>query len=188
MSQGSRHLFRIIAMQSLYEKEFRDDLTLEQIVDRNMAKLLPEVTNREYLNNLLSGVAAHQEEINNLVLKYAPEWPLDQIPVTDRALLSISIYELLFDPYIPPKVAINEAVELGKAYGGDNSSKFINGVLGSIFENQKPVEKLIDEKKYIEEIEIKTDSEVIIDEKQHFWKQFPILNFQTNSILKENTP
>ena len=144
MSQGSRHLFRIIAMQSLYEKEFRDDLTLEQIVDRNMVKLLPEVTNRDYLTNLLLGVADHQEEINQLIIKYAPEWPLDQIPVTDRVLLWISIYELLFDPYIPPKVAINEAVELGKAYGGENSSKFINGVLGSVYENLTPVEKLID--------------------------------------------
>ncbi len=167
MSQGSRHLFRIIAMQSLYEKEFRDDLTLPQIVDRNMVKLLPEVANREYLNNLLQGVAAHQGEIDQYILKYAPEWPLDQIPVTDRVLLSLAIYELLFDPYIPPKVAINEAVELGKAYGGENSSKFINGVLGSIFENEKPVAKLVDEKKYVEEVEIATDSEVVIDEKQH---------------------
>ena len=167
MSQGSRHLFRIIAMQSLYEKEFRDDLTLEQIVDRNMVKLLPEVTNRDYLTNLLLGVADHQEEINQLIIKYAPEWPLDQIPVTDRVLLWISIYELLFDPYIPPKVAINEAVELGKAYGGENSSKFINGVLGSVYENLTPVKKLIDEKKYSEEIELASDSEVIIDEQQH---------------------
>lgn len=146
MSSGSRHLFRIIAMQSLYEKDFRDDLSLEEIVERNINKVIPNVKDTTYLDNLLSGIQSKRSELNELIQKYAPEWPLDQIPVTDRVLLWISIYELLHDDDIPPKVAINEAVELGKTYGGENSSKFINGVLGSIFKEYNPVKNVPEEK------------------------------------------
>lgn len=130
---SSRHLFRIIAMQSLYEKEFRDDMTIEEVVKRNVAKLIPDVEDLSFLDKLIAGVVKHKDETSKLIEKYAPEFPLDQIPVVDKVLLWMSIFELLHDPDIPPKVAINEAVELGKAYGGDNSSKFVNGVLGSIY-------------------------------------------------------
>ncbi|MBU0647736.1 transcription antitermination factor NusB [Patescibacteria group bacterium] len=146
MSSGSRHLFRIIALQSLYEKDFRDDLELDEIVKRNIKKLIPKVKDTSFLDKLLSGINQYQEKINQTITKYAPEWPLDQIPVTDRVLLWIAIYELLYDEDIPPKVAINEAVELGKAYGGENSSKFINGVLGSVFKDKKPVKNVQEEK------------------------------------------
>ncbi|MFA4931166.1 MAG: transcription antitermination factor NusB [Patescibacteria group bacterium] len=145
MSSGSRHLFRIIAMQSLYEKQFRADLTLTEIVERNLQKVIPDVQDTTYLHQLLAGIEAKKDELDSLIKKYAPEWPLDQIPVTDRALLWISIYELLYDEDIPPKVAINEAVELGKTYGGANSSKFINGVLGSIFKAHNPVKNVPEE-------------------------------------------
>jgi transcription antitermination protein NusB len=133
MSAGSRHLFRIIALQSLYEKEFRADLTLDEIVERNIVKVIPDVKDVSFLRKLVAGVTGKKNDLDQLIAKYAPEWPLEQIPLVDRVLLWIAIYELLHDPEIPPKVAINEAVELGKAYGGENSSKFINGVLGSVF-------------------------------------------------------
>jgi len=142
---SSRHLFRIIVMQSLYEKEFRDDLTLDEIVKRNQEKLIPDVTDIDFMTKLLDGIAEHKEQMSGYIVKYAPEFPLDQIPVIDKVLLWMSIYELLYDPEIPPKVAINEAVELGKAYGGDNTSKFVNGVLGSIYTDfdmdNKPVKE-----------------------------------------------
>lgn len=149
---SSRHLFRIIAMQSLYEREFRDDMTLAQIVTRNVEKLIPDVEDLSFLDNLIAGVEKNKEEMSGLIEKYAPEFPLDQIPVVDKVLLWMSIYELLHDPDIPPKVAINEAVELGKAYGGDNSSKFVNGVLGSIYtdfdmDNKKLSENAMKKKK-----------------------------------------
>ena len=145
MSSGSRHLFRIIAMQSLYEKEFRDDLELSEIVERNLQKLIPDAKDVSFLEKLLDGINQHKSKLDEIIIKYAPEWPLDQIPVTDRVLLWISIFELLYDPDIPPKVAINEAVELGKAYGGENSSKFINGVLGSVFKDYNPEKNIPEE-------------------------------------------
>jgi len=152
---SSRHLFRIIAMQSLYEKEFRDDLELDDIVKRNIEKVIPDADDTEFLEKMVAGVVKHEQELDKLIVKYAPEWPLDQIPVIDKVLLRISIYELLHDPEIPPKVAINEAVELGKSYGGENSSKFVNGVLGSVFTDFDMENKEVIETKPKEEAEDK---------------------------------
>lgn len=159
---SSRHLFRIIAMQSLYEKEFRDDMTIDEVITRNVDKLIPDAEDLGFLHNIIAGVEKYKEETSKLIEKYAPEFPLDQIPVIDKVLLWMSIYELLHDPDIPPKVAINEAVELGKAYGGDNSSKFVNGVLGSIYTDFDMDHKKLSEnakKKKIEEV-IETVKEV----------------------------
>ena len=75
------------------------------------------------------------KEINSLITKYAPQWPLEQITIVDRNVLRLGIYELKYDPDIPPKVAINEAIELAKTFGGESSGKFVNGVLGSIFKD-----------------------------------------------------
>lgn len=153
---SSRHLFRIIAMQSLYEKEFREDLELDDILKRNIEKVIPDADDTEFLEKMIAGVVKHEEELDKLITKYAPEWPLDQIPVIDKVLLRISIYELLHDPEIPPKVAINEAVELGKSYGGENSSKFVNGVLGSVFTDFDLENKEVIETKPKEESNSKT--------------------------------
>lgn len=150
---SSRHLFRIVAMQSLYEKEFRDDLTLDEIVKRNVEKVMPDADDLTFMDKIIAGVVKHQDEMDKIITKYAPEWPLDQIPVIDKVLLRISIYELLHDPEIPPKVAINEAVELGKAYGGENSSKFVNGVLGSVFTDFDLANKAVIENKPKDEAE-----------------------------------
>ena len=174
-------------MQSLYEKEFREDLELDDILKRNIEKVIPNADDTEFLDKMVAGVVKNEAEMDKIIIKYAPEWPLDQIPVIDKVLLRISIYELLHDPEIPPKVAINEAVELGKSYGGENSSKFVNGVLGSVFtdfdlENKKVIEtkpkeekkkvkkekeekskvKSKKSKKEVKEIEIKEDSEAEI--------------------------
>jgi len=169
---SSRHLFRIIAMQSLYENEFRSDLTIDEIVQRNVDKLIPDVQDLSFLTKLISGVEKNKDETSKMIEKYAPEFPLDQIPVVDKVLLWMSIYELIYDKEIPPKVAINEAVELGKSYGGDNSSKFVNGVLGTIYTDfdmdNKKVVLSKEKKKEIEEAKKanktdEIDSEVIED-------------------------
>jgi N utilization substance protein B len=138
-------------MQSLYEKEFREDLTLDEIVQRNVEKVIPDADDLTFLDKMIDGVVKHEKELDKIITKYAPEWPLDQIPVIDKVLLRISIYELLHDPEIPPKVAINEAVELGKSYGGENSSKFVNGVLGSVFTDFDLEKKVVVENKPKEE-------------------------------------
>ncbi len=167
-------------MQSLYENEFRTDLSIDEIVQRNVDKLIPDVQDLKFLTDLVTGVEKHKKETSKLIEKYAPEFPLDQIPVVDKVLLWISIYELIHDKEIPPKVAINEAVELGKAYGGDNSSKFVNGVLGTIYtdfdmdnkkvtlspEKKKELEeakKKPKKKKDNEEIELKEEKAVSDD-------------------------
>lgn len=159
---SSRHLFRIIAMQSLYEKEFREDLELTDILTRNIEKVIPDADDLTFLEKMVAGVVKYEEETDKIIKKYAPEWPLDQIPVIDKVLLRISIYELLHDPEIPPKVAINEAVELGKSYGGENSSKFVNGVLGSVFTDfNLENKKVVDNKPKVDEPK---DSEVAQNE------------------------
>jgi N utilization substance protein B len=166
---SSRHLFRIIAMQSLYEKEFRDDLSLAEIVKRNQDKLIPDVVDTVFMDKLLAGVEEHKQQMCEYIVKYAPEFPLDQIPVIDKVLLWMSIYELLYDPEIPPKVAINEAVELGKSYGGDNTSKFVNGVLGSIFTDFDMDHKVVKESKKKEEqpeANVTNDEKLIESEKE----------------------
>lgn len=163
---SSRHLFRIIAMQSFYESEFRDDLTVEEIVKRNVDKLIPDVEDLTFLDKLVAGIQEHKEEVSKLIEKYAPEFPLDQIPVVDKVLLWMSIFELLHDEDIPPKVAINEAVELGKAYGGDNSSKFVNGVLGSIYTDydmdHKKLSPQVIKKKNNKEKDLENEEEITL--------------------------
>lgn len=133
---SNRHLGRIIALQTLYEEEFRHecndvDFDIEEVLSRNISRYADMVDDRKFIEDLVHGVNAHQAEIDALLEPIAPEWPIDQIARMDRIVLRIGIYELNFRDDVPPKVVINEAVELAKAFGGDNSSKFINGVLGT---------------------------------------------------------
>jgi len=130
----NRHLSRIIAMQTLYEKDFRPDESLEEILERNLS-LFPEDLDTDFIKKIVYGIPEHQKEIDVLILKAAPDWPIEQVAAVDKAILRLSIYELLFWDEVPPKVAIDEAVELGKQYGGINTSKFVNGVLGTIYRN-----------------------------------------------------
>jgi N utilization substance protein B len=144
---SSRHLSRSIAMQSLYEWDFfgkKGDF--EKIVERNIKEFGPGLAdeNKNFIKEIAKGVVDHLNEIDEIIKKTAPQWPIDQISIVDRNILRIGIYELLYGDKkaVPPKVAINEAIELAKGFGGENSGKFVNGVLGTVF-NQ--YQKLISE-------------------------------------------
>lgn len=149
---ANRHLGRIVALQTLYEADFRrecDDkaFRLEEVLERNIQRYQDTVDDTDFIAKLVRGVDQRQAELDAVITPVAPEWPIDQIARMDRVILRLGVYELLFDDSVPPKVVINEAVELAKAFGGDNSSKFINGVLGTIYrdkeagESQKPAPK-----------------------------------------------
>lgn len=128
----NRHLSRIIVMQTLYEHSFRPDSDIEEILNRN----LNEYQNKAdeiFVRGSVDGVIKNNHDIDKTISDAAPEWPLDQIASVDKATLQLAIYELNFTKEIPPRVVINEAVELAKQFGGESSSKFVNGVLGTVF-------------------------------------------------------
>ena len=134
---ASRHLARSIAIQSLYEWDFKnyDSGSLPEIIKRNTKEFGPGLKDEEFVNNLIKGVVGHRKELDNIIEKAAPMWPLDQIDMIDRNVLRLGLYELLYEnrEEVPPKVAINEAIELAKSFGGESSGKFINGVLGTVY-------------------------------------------------------
>jgi len=132
-------------MQSLYEWDFRPDAALEEIKQRNIENY-NEDADKEFIDNTISGVIKNIEQEDKLITEAAPEWPLEQISAIDKTILRIAIFEILFSEDIPPKVAINEAVELGKTFGGENSSKFINGVLGTVYRKSPKYDPTQDEK------------------------------------------
>ncbi len=137
---ATRHLARSIVLQSLYEWDFynyKADLT--KIIERNLREFGPGINEPEFIWRIAKGVIENFDNLNKIIEKAAPEWPLNQVSVIDRNVLRIGLYELLFaDPNeVPAKVAINEAIELAKNYGGPNSGKFINGVLGTIYREIK---------------------------------------------------
>lgn len=139
---ANRHLGRIVALQTLYEEDFRKEVNdpsvdLEEILGRNIGRYDETIEDKVFIEELVRGVKAKQDELDDAIRPVAPEWPIEQIARMDRAILRIGVYELLFGGEVPPKVAINEAVELAKAFGGDNSSKFINGVLGTILRGKE---------------------------------------------------
>ena len=128
----NRHFARIVAMQSLYEWDFRGDEEPLIILRRNCDTLDDEV-DYDFAAHLVKLVVEHQKEIDKLIGEAAPEWPFEQISLVDRNILRIAVAELIYDRDIPPKVAINEAIEMAKSYGGETSSKFVNGVIGTIY-------------------------------------------------------
>lgn len=132
-----RHLARSLAFQVLYEWDFwkGEKSNIAAILDRDILEFAPGLENKTFVKRLLDGILAKQSQLDQLIEKAAPEWPIDQIAVVDRNVLRIGLYELLFSDYkeTPPKVAINEAIELAKTFGGENSGKFVNGVLGTIY-------------------------------------------------------
>ena len=136
---SNRHLGRIVALQSLYEYEFRrqsndENLDLNEVLTRNIERYKESIEDKTFVQELVDGVLDHQEELDAKLQPMAPGWPLDQIARIDRNVLRIGLYELLHKGgTVPPKVVITEAVELAKAFGSDNSSKFINGVLGTAY-------------------------------------------------------
>ena len=134
---ANRHLSRSIAMQSLYEWDFRgqNNSVLPDLVAQNTKEFGPGMEDDTFIKNLVDGVIGHIQKIDQIIEKAAPEWPIDQIAMVDRNVLRLGIYELLFGDYkeVPPKVAINEAIELAKSFGGESSGKFVNGALGTIY-------------------------------------------------------
>lgn len=134
---ANRHLQRSIALQSLFEWDFRlhAEGVLTQIIKKNIEEFAPGIQDATFAYRLAEGVAVKIQELDTLIAKCAPEWPVQQVAVVDRNVLRMGIYELSFGDYeeVPPKVAINEAIELAKTFGGESSSKFVNGVLGAIY-------------------------------------------------------
>lgn len=143
---SNRHLGRIIALQTLYEQELRldandTDFDLTAVLKRNVARYKETIDDIDFILDLVAGVSAATAALDAKLQPVAPEWPIDQIARMDRIVLRIGLYELENDADVPPKVVINEAVELAKAFGGDNSSKFINGVLGTLLRNAEATKK-----------------------------------------------
>lgn len=124
-------------MQSLYEWDFNKQSAgqLPAILERNLQNFAPSFEDRGFTEAIIAGVEKNQPEIDAAIVKFAPEWPLEQITIVDRNILRIGIFELKYNPEIPPKVAINEAIELAKSFGGESSGKFVNGVLGAIYKD-----------------------------------------------------
>ena len=133
-----RHLLRSIVLQSLFELDARDDKNKEDIQDiliKNMEDFAQTTEIPSFVQKMVDCVLGKQEKLDNIIKQAAPQWPIDKIPIIDRNILRIGICELLFSDRkeVPPKVAINEAIELSKAFGGESSSKFISGVMGTIY-------------------------------------------------------
>ncbi len=154
---SNRYLSRTLALQTLYAWDFngRDDSATDEELNYNFAEFAPQFADDGFALKTLKGILSNRQVIDEYIVKYAPDWPLEQITIIDRNILRLGIYEMLYDPDIPSRVAINESIELAKAYGGVSSSKFINGVLGSIYkdkltdlkEKEDRLEKLQSERK-----------------------------------------
>jgi N utilization substance protein B len=134
---ANRHLSRSIVLQSLFEWDLNalEKKAVHEVLGRNVAEFAPNKTDLPFMEKLLDGVMAKQPKLDLIIEKAAPEWPIDRISPVDRNILRLGLYELLFADRVevPAKVAINEAIELAKQFGGDNSSRFINGVLGAVY-------------------------------------------------------
>ncbi len=128
---GARRKARAVALQVLYEIDSVEHKT-EAVLDHLLAEAGLSEENNAFVRELVNGVLRNRKKIDDNLRKFAPAWPIEQIAVIDRNILRLAILEILFDNRMPVKVSINEAVELAKNFGGDNSAKFVNGVLGSI--------------------------------------------------------
>ena len=148
---SARHLSRSIAMQSLYEWDFYDpkDQNIDEIVDINILEFGAGLGDDQFARNLVKGVMENKTALDQIIVKTAPEWPLEQINILDRNILRIGLYELIYEnkEEVPPKVAINESIELAKNFGGESSRKFINGVLGTVYKEMDPSASELEEEK-----------------------------------------
>ncbi len=135
---SNRHLSRTIAMQSLYEWDFlgHPEGRLQEIIDYNKKEFAPDFDDAGYITKTVKDVLDKQTEIDETIARFAPDWPLEQMTTIDRNVLRIGVFELLYADAIPSKVAINEAIEMAKSFGGDASGRFVNGVLGAVYKDQ----------------------------------------------------
>lgn len=148
---SNRHLARTIAMQTIYEWDFRklSDEALEEVIAYNRKEFAPDFDDGGYIKKTVLGVVEKKQEIDDQIRQFAPDWPLEAMTSIDRNILRLGAYELLYSDKIPAKVAINEAIELAKTFSGESSGKFVNGVIGAIFKSQiaKGNVKQVDQKK-----------------------------------------
>jgi N utilization substance protein B len=156
---SNRHLARTMAMQAIYEWDFRgrDMARLSEIIHFVHLEFAPDFDDGGYVEKQVRAVIERMGEVDELMNKFAPNWTVDTMTLIDRNILRLGIFELCFDESIPSKVAINEAIELGKTFGGDASGKFVNGVLGAVYKDitDRGIVKQIDidmEKKKAEEM------------------------------------
>jgi N utilization substance protein B len=137
---SNRHLGRIVALQTLYELDFRievleKNLDKSEVLERNIARYSEVMQDKDFVTELVYGVLEDFQELDDFIQPLAPEWPLSQIARIDRVILRMGVWEMKNSEAVPIKVIINEAVELAKGFGADNSSKFVNGVLGTAAKN-----------------------------------------------------
>lgn len=139
---SNRHLARTIALQTLFAWDFngKKDSDLKRLTEENFSNFAPNFDDGGFVRDLVTGIRDNYQKIDNYIIKYATEWPLDQITTVDRNILRLGIYELLYTT-VPPRVAINEAIEMAKSFGGDTSGKFINGVLGALYNDEPEIQK-----------------------------------------------
>lgn len=131
---ANRHLMRTVALQALFEWDFNHQQgDMERIMAHAISEFAGGAEDTSFVQELVHGVTENIVELDKIITETAPEWPIDQITAIDRNVLRLGIYELVFAQKIPPKVAINEAVEMGKRFGGESSGKFVNGVLGTLY-------------------------------------------------------
>lgn len=134
---SNRHLSRTIALQALYQWDFlgMHDEKLPEMIAFNRREFAPKFEDEGFVEELVHGVVKHREELDGIITRFAPEWPIESITVVDRNVLRLGVYELKIADKIPAKVAINEAIELAKGFGGQASGRFVNGVLGAIYKD-----------------------------------------------------
>ena len=134
---ANRHLARSIVLQSLFEWDFGNKSYTDalEIFKRNIEEFAPGISSTSFMEELIENTLKKRSDLDSLITKAAPDWPIEKISIVDRNVLRIGLYELLFSDrdQVPPKVAINEAIELAKTFGGETSGRFVNGVLGAIY-------------------------------------------------------
>lgn len=162
---ANRHLSRSIVVQSLFETDFnnKDGREAMEIFLRNAQEFAPGMGDFSFMESLMKNVIVKKPDLDRIIAKAAPDWPLEKISVVDRNILRIGLYELIFADHkeVPPKVAINEAIELAKTFGGDTSSKFVNGVLGAVYKEMgEPGKNEVSKKKIHKDI---PDSQIPIE-------------------------
>lgn len=138
---GRRHEARITALQALYEIDAATH-SADEVLARYLGNAQMPTGTRRFIEGLVRGVLAERERLDAIIAKAAPTWPVPQLPAVDRAVLRMALWELLIARDVPVKAVINEAVELAKRFGGDNSGRFVNGVLGTVAAERRPDEAL----------------------------------------------
>ncbi len=151
---SNRHLSRTIALQTLFAWDFngKKDGDIDKIISDNFSNFAPNFDDGGFVRDLVFGVRDHIEEIDPYIVKHATEWPLDQINGIDRNILRLGIYELLFSP-TPPRVVINEAIEVAKSFGGNASGKFVNGVLGALYAEKPEIQERDNKEEFDKKVE-----------------------------------